>query len=938
MKSVSVKKIATVVAGAAMLGAAFAGAATVDPAVGNFKFFQNGEPKFKIVVGARAAASDYWNAAKLAELFGNLAYSDKAVTADTSALSCGGAAGAAGTCSVTGKGVTLEFTSPAGATGQTGSITVKTQLYDYLDVSQVTATTTRANAASTIIGDGVNTGGYLVSASLYPDVAYKGLVDLGTGSYSVSEEEAYYFTGKSYYDTSQKKYLGDNANAVYTINFTDQIPYHVDVNNGSVTGRPSNDAYITENRNVKIKFLGGDYVITDFENSTTNAISLGSQAISIQMKVGQEIQLGDKKVKLVQISPIATTTATLPPAYFEVYDAAGTRLDYFSMNKDTSNYNKNGVILDVRDVFVGGGDTSYAEIAAYSSAITLTNGQKISFEGDDTATKLNDDATWTASLQFTTKSVQGVAVKALKQIKLSKSTSSNKLSAGDGFNLIEKPVSKKLTFVGVEPVDTDTIRVFATGTNRYSITPNADAGVPGGSQVDLNVTTVKSGYASAFQVNGVNVDTLLIDSFNGVIFYKDPNSANYTNVGTESNSLNYYYPSTTAADAIQLVANMTKTFSNTPTVATNATACVAGMNAVNTSDVIMVYAIDTAGNWIKASNVTGVATNALTFTAQTGASTYSVYVRDVATNGDGKYYPAYSQDGNTTLVGISGVLTGTKLCKPAGTIAAVALPAESSTLKVRIKEAVTENTATLNGYYDVALFKADPSYLFNSSTTGTLTETYTSSATGITTIVGALGGGSFEQGFIDPAGGVLSLVSLSEVNVKYPKSLAKAVWTFGVPSTVNVTAGGASVTSKTLAEAESYNLGGGYSVKVLSVAGQASCTGGTAGAGGSVSGTATCNPKAAAVVNPLDPSSDPLVVMDSASGIGPAVVVGGPVVNTIAANTPGAATIASAAGQSGVRVVGDKIFAYGFTAADTTDAVDSLIKWVAGQRDTVRGV
>jgi len=358
-----------------------------------------------------------------------------------------------------------------------------------------------------------------------------------------------------------------------------------------------------------------------------------------------------------------------------------------------------------------------------------------------------------------------------------------------------------------------------------------------------------------------------------------------------------------------------------------------GYWGVGAGEIIQIFAIDSAGGWSKPINLTSVATGTLNatveFTTITGAVSYKV----VVTNTTGTYN-AVGPTGNA----LTGGFTNATICKSAPTTAITSPEAGAPSLKVRIKEAVTENSATLNGYYDIGLFRADPSYLFNSSTTGTLTETYTSSATGITTIVGALGGGSFEQGFIDPAGGVLSLVSLSEVNVKYPKSLAKAVWTFGVPSTVNVTAGGASVTSKTLAEAESYNLGGGYSVKVLSVAGQASCTGGTAGAGGSVSGTATCNPKAAAVVNPLDPSSDPLVVMDSASGIGPAVVVGGPVVNTIAANTPGAATIASAAGQSGVRVVGDKIFAYGFTAADTTDAVDSLIKWVAGQRDTVRGV
>lgn len=953
MNSVSVKKISSVAVGAAMLGAAFAGAAaTVDPSVGNFKFYQNGGPTFKIVVGARAQSSDYWNAAKLAELFGNLAYSDKAIVADTSDLSCTGG-GNASACSVTGKGVTLEITTPAGVTGQTGTATVKTQMYDFLDVSQVTATTTRADGATTIVGDGVNTGGYLVSANLFPDVAWRGKID-NVGSYSVTEEENFYVKGKSYYDTSSKKYIGDAANIVYTINFTDTIPWHVDVVNGTITGRPTNDAYITENRNIQVQFLGQKYVITDFENSTTNTIALGSQAVALQMKVGQTVKLGDMEIKLVQISPIGTTSAVLPPAYFEVY-RNGTKLDYFSMNKDTANYNKNGIILDAREVFVGGGDTSYVDVIAYASAITLTDGSKISFEGDDATTKLNDDANWVASLRFETKIVGSTAVKALQQIKLSRATSSNKLNDGGMFNLIEKPVARQLKFVGVEPVETDLLKVQAGGTNRYSITPNSTASasqVAGGASVDVNVTWLKSSYSGAFQLNGNNVDSLLIDEFNGDIFYKDPNSANYTNVGTEGNNVTYYYPSTSATGAIQVVSNMTKARPKISTVAAStaainntncAAAATAGIN-ISSGSVIRVYTIDDAGGWSLPVNLTtGDAQSVVNVSvpARTGAAFYKIVIQLANGSNINARINASTTDYTANATAPSG---GLFYC---GGAAAAGLPAEGTTaMKLRIWEPVTDNSATLNAYYEIDLYRSDASYIFNSSQTGALTTNYASSATGLTNLLASItgigslstgNGGSFEQGFVDPAGGMLSLLSLTEANVKYPKRLAKAVWSFGSPGTTNVTAGGSTVTTKTLAEVESYALGGGYSLKVLSVAGAASCTGG--GAAGGLSGTATCAPAKAAVVTALNPATDPLVVMDSqAGGVGPAVVLGGPLVNTLSANTPGAAAIASAPGQAGVRVVGDKVFVYGYTAADTTDAVDALINWVASQRDAVRGV
>jgi|GEM_PF-6932943 len=933
-----------------MLGAAFAGAAaTVDPSVGNFKFYQNGTPTFKVVVGARAQASDYWNAAKLAELFGNLAYSDKAVVADTSGLSCGAGTGNASTCSVTGKGVTLEITTPAGATGQTGSVSIKTQLYDFLDVSQVTATTTRVNSASTLIGDGVNTGGYYISATNNPDISWKGKID-NVGSYTVTEEEGYYITGKSYYDTSQKKYVADTANVAYAVNFTDSIPYHVDLVNGTITGRPSNDAYLAANRNVKLRFLGQDYIITAFENTTTNSISLGSQAVALQMKVGQSVKLGDKEIRMVQISPIGTTSSVLPPAYFEIWQN-GTKIDYFSMNKDTANYNKNGVILDVRDVFVGGGDSSYADMVAYSSSLTLTSGQKMSFEGDDATTKINDDANWIATLAFTTKTVgtvssTGGAIKALQQIRLTRSTSSNKLAAGDSFKLVEKPVSKQLTFTGVEPIDTDTLRVIAGGTNRYTVTPNNASGIntsgsTGGLDRDINVTWLKSGYSSAFQINGISVDTLLIDEFNGNILYKDPNSANYTNVGTENNNVTYYYPSTTASGAIQVITNLTKSAlsaSNTTIPSTNCSNIGAASTNLTATSVVTIYAVDAAGGWSKPVNITNqhIGGMNLTFGTTTGAQKYNVFV----SNATGAY-PAMLNSTSAPQIDITSALTNSVICF-GNSSSVMSLPSETSgtAMKVRIREPTTDNSATLDGYYEFDLFRNDASYLYNSSQTGALTSTYAAGATGVSNTLSSLvsGGASYEQGFVDPAGGSMSLLSLTEVNVKYPKKLAHAVWTFGSPSTVNVTAGGATVTSKTLAEVESYALGGGYSVKVLSVAGSASCAG-AGGKAGALSGTATCAPASGAVVTPLNPATDSLVVMDSqAGGVGPAVVVGGPLVNTLSANTPGAAAIASAPGQSGVRVVGDKVFVYGYTAADTTDAVDALINWVASQRDAVRGV
>ncbi|PIT85136.1 S-layer protein, partial [Candidatus Micrarchaeota archaeon CG10_big_fil_rev_8_21_14_0_10_59_7] len=75
------KRIAAAAAGAAMLGAAVAGAVSVDDmGLGSFPFYSNGEPNVKIVVGTAAQPSDAVAAANIAAMVGNLAYTSKDIT------------------------------------------------------------------------------------------------------------------------------------------------------------------------------------------------------------------------------------------------------------------------------------------------------------------------------------------------------------------------------------------------------------------------------------------------------------------------------------------------------------------------------------------------------------------------------------------------------------------------------------------------------------------------------------------------------------------------------------------------------------------------------------------------------------------------------------------------------------------------------------------
>jgi len=89
------------------------------------------------------------------------------------------------------------------------------------------------------------------------------------------------------------------------------------------------------------------------------------------------------------------------------------------------------------------------------------------------------------------------------------------------------------------------------------------------------------------------------------------------------------------------------------------------------------------------------------------------------------------------------------------------------------------------------------------------------------------------------------------------------------------------------------------------------------------------------VVKALDTSASPLVVTDAqAAGYANLIVVGGPIVNTVAKDALGDGSI-TAATEAMVKVVGTKIVVAGYTAADTQAAANALIKWLADNRSSI---
>jgi len=133
LKGLNVKRIAALAAGAAILGATLASAGAVT--YSNTQIISaEGAPQAKIVVGEKAAASDGVAAANIAALIGNLAFKSQDITATVSGtanIGCTVTGGTgAGTCAVSNEKVTLEVTVP-GTVG--GVYPFNTYINDWVD-------------------------------------------------------------------------------------------------------------------------------------------------------------------------------------------------------------------------------------------------------------------------------------------------------------------------------------------------------------------------------------------------------------------------------------------------------------------------------------------------------------------------------------------------------------------------------------------------------------------------------------------------------------------------------------------------------------------------------------------------------------------------------------------------------------------------------------
>jgi hypothetical protein len=985
MKGINVKKIAAF-AGAFVLGSAAIAAAEV--MYGSTQLVdQNGQPTVKIYVGSKAAVSDGVAAANIAAKIANEAYKSSTLTASTkgsATCTVGSGVSGSGTCSIveSSKKVTLQVEIPGTVAG---THTFKTLITDTIDRTLQNRMNTLSEDEYTSVTSATDTSGtitsplraaegnatkarnlYKIGSSQFNGFADYSIVDSQATSMTYTEEQSFWVgsqANKVMYDSAsdvRDVVVNKYSAMVYSVKFTGN-DYGIPVCTGDLNTTTSDDwnscgttsNSMTEKHRVGLKFMGGDWIISQLRDPTltlnssvsvTNGgeVKLAKEAKYGIINVGGELDAGNLKVRLSDIS-VATGSDNKHPAIIDVLDANDAVVGQIQVDPGTTyTFTSGGDTLKIHVYKTAPGFTlnaKWAEMAIYTDEITLKDSSRYNLVS---STDTNKD--FRVSLMWKNRDYTGstggndVSADSLREIVVYNIDGlGTKTKSGDVFNFLKSTPSFKVTYQGVDLTDDDYVALTYSATSADTLsrvaTSSGDTTCGATAAADMSYANVKliELKSGSSQLLGGTGDGLSGDYLLEKVYF-DPigviNPANALNVSfsavNTSTSLTsgYYFSYTSYPQNISSLVTTNETGLTTinatsaTTFVVNKTSATSGWVSFPTTLVYQNNGVNGTYNqttntslWVptvfyRISGRECYNWNTFTYTT-TGAETITNSVKfDTAgdnSNAQGSLF--FTTD--TTLTGAN---VNIVMKEDAGK--------NNSTSNTPVYTAVPviANITTYSTHRFRAQDSTSPQAYYNGTN-----RVYT----------------NYEPTIVTERGSKVTSVGTSDVAMKIAKRVGLPTFQFAYADTVAATS------------ADEYVLGvgdskvfGGVTVKVKAIdATSGTCTvagpGGTLGCSVDQAGvSAVIQPNNAASVEVTEPYKlTSHLVMTDASGAsaGVAILVGGPAVNTMTAEALKDSSVDFNVDTVVVKEIGNKIVVAGKTADDTLSAADTFIAGVKRQ-------
>lgn len=919
MKSINVKRIAALTAGAVLLGASLVAAASIT--YGNTVIINDqGKPVVKIVVGAGAKASDGVAAANIAAVIGNLAHVSQTVSAKlVGDPTCTVSGTGTGACAVTDKKVTLEITSPGGTIS--GGYGFKTYMYGYVDSDVRTDDDQKGGAGETVLEIG-------------PDQ----LPAFGDWKKGVATVSGLFTTKQKVTTKTERLPTFDPDYQYYTVT-PSELKYIVSFEHDTYGGVPActktdvlenaagyastalmevdctaADTYLMDRQRLPIKFLGEEWIISSMD-PIAGSIKLAKESTPAQpVRVGDNLSAGKYVVKLTSIT-IPSTPFPNGQAVVEVYDqngvkvkdavidpAAGSTELTIGTDKLTIKIYRQAAALDPA--------SRWSEMAIISQEIELKNNTRI----DDAENK-----NWSVKLGWGKYVTTAGSDLVLKNITVY-ATSLVDLKEGSGINIIEKPALYQLYMKGQTLTDANL------------------------QQLNFKIGDRARTFYSE-ETSSTSAD--LLSSYDLVCMSSDKKAFKSDEIGGTDNRYKVCFGMAKGVPAFYdksdkglIVINGTAAL-NVPTVLTN----VSGYDLM----------VNTGAAWTNLSTtVNGWNVTLAPILSSNANVKYTFTLGDqTATN---TLYAVTASNMTQISVGALAILTGsgnnvTRIVNVNNTVASTEIPMFSNVTKVdnlALTYYMPDTAATATIKFDDSDYLINVSEVVNKTATAavpTVNFSFKANSSALTfkspgdsetkvkvEYYSATGSGTdreFEAGYVSQRGSKLVTRDASEIDFKMADKAGELQ--YYLMSTGSNVSAGTNTYTKAIGETVSVQDSSIKVADILATPGACTIAGNAVTCAASKAGmsavldTGETN-KSVQVVYPFA-STDRLVVLDSEAPTAEALIcVGGQLVNTVTASAIKNTDVnIDAPGVKVVRESGNKIIVAGYTAADTTAAANEFI-------------